>query len=179
MRADLQGQSGGCLMSVPLVADKEYWAKYARKIADGLGLRGWRIALSDNASPEDCYAQAIWHDDHTMTVLALSAEWETLDPTQQRLTIVHEMIHVTQTRLTAIVANEVHGALGNAAGGMVWGAYKRETEMQADSLSEALAQHFPLPSPPATDAVATTTPTTLTPAVSHTTIGFGPPMKAA
>jgi hypothetical protein len=115
---------------------REPWAPYVRQIADTLHLKDWEILISPQAPAGDetiASIQPIYG--RKSALLRLSDGFLTDSATDQRHTLVHELIHCHAAPLQRLLESEEH---------MTAGA-RQAIEYCVDGLADAIAPLLPLP----------------------------------
>lgn len=126
--------------------EREYWQKYARKLANKMGLRDYIVTVSatiddDGNSGASCQCTygrrsiRIW----------LSHYFFDLGPSEQRQTIVHELCHA----IMRPVADVAHKNLENETKErhvLFYSLLKEAEEHATDHFAMVIAQFMPLPS---------------------------------
>ena len=131
------------------VENKEYWEQYLRTLADQMGLRDWRIELSDEyPEKEDAAAQVNCVYGRKLAHIRLAKEWGTYSKEEQRHYLVHELVHPHIEPMFCMVENDMKGVLGNQAYEVLIWPYRRTMEFTVDGLASVIASFIPLPDVP-------------------------------
>ena len=109
-----------------------------------LGLDHWNIAVQFAPCSDDAKAEC-WRSSHQYQAkLRFSDDWFDASPEEQRLTLIHELLHCHQ-RPVWEAWSTAEAALGMTA----WGIFSRIAEIAeetaVDGLARAIAPLFPLP----------------------------------
>ena len=125
---------------------------YVRDVADRMGLRDWRFAVSDapGDEPENavdgarCATFAGTFGRRYGYLWVNMEYWRAATPEERRQTIVHELLHAHQHGAREIVLQltTVHPARTAAA---LRGVYDTQVEYAIDAVADALALAMPLP----------------------------------
>jgi hypothetical protein len=115
---------------------RQSWLPYARDLADRLGLRDWRVAVSDDP-PEDPGATASIEcvEGRRLAILRLSDRFLAGRPADQRQTVTHELIHCHLAPLDQVVM----------AAGLSDPWVRVILEYAIDGLAAAVAPMLPIP----------------------------------
>lgn len=117
-------------------------ARYARTVADRLGLRDWRFDVLDADAEPGTFATVRVFDEKRHADLRLCAEWDALPAAQRRESLVHEVLHC-HLRGVAAVAREARTHLPPAAADIAEAVLRVEVELAVDALAHALAPLMP------------------------------------
>lgn len=125
-------------------------ASYLRTLADALLLRDWSIALDRNTTDDGCRASVSIHSQKLSATVTLCAAWLAETVEQQRLTLVHELLHAHTGRVCRVMTRL---AKLNAGDDVRYAnsALDEEEETLVDTLARLLAPALPLP-PEVSDA---------------------------
>lgn len=109
-----------------------------------LNLGNWKVTILTDVAPEDRYADIEPNDQAQTANLRVGNLFWAQKPEEQRLTIVHELIHLHLCRLDQAV-DRLEPVLGSAAWAPWAGVYEDAYERATDSIAEILAPHLDLP----------------------------------
>lgn len=109
-----------------------------------LNLGNWKVTILNDVAPEDRYADIEPNDQAQTANLRVGNLFWAQKPEEQRLTIVHELIHLHLCRLDQAV-DRLEPVLGSAAWAPWAGVYEDAYERATDSIAEILAPHLDLP----------------------------------
>lgn len=109
-----------------------------------LNLSNWKVTILTDVAPEDRYADIEPNDQAQTANLRVGNLFWAQKPDEQRLTIVHELIHLHLCRLDQTV-DRLEPVLGSAAWAPWAGVYEDAYERATDSIAEILAPHLDLP----------------------------------
>jgi hypothetical protein len=124
--------------------DRAALSLYVRWVADELELRDWTINLSAELPPEGCHALVTSTYGRKLATIKFEDDFRSLDPEQQRHTVVHELVHCHLESATNIVLNDLEEYLGKTADQVFWNGFKRQIEYGVDGIASAIAKHMPL-----------------------------------
>jgi hypothetical protein len=115
---------------------RQSWLAYTRDLAERLGLRDWRVAVSDDP-PEDPGATASIEcvEGRRLAILRLSDQFLAGRPAAQRQTMTHELIHCHLAPLDQVMM----------AAGLSDPWVRVILEYAIDGLAAAVAPMLPLP----------------------------------
>lgn len=119
--------------------------RYVRSLADSLGLKDWKIVVSEPRTDQDNAAEVVVPDGQRFAKLVLHAEWEKWKPEYLRSTIIHELLHCHFEDARNCVAKDPVKILGKPAATVLYEGFYRGLEHGVDALAEAIAPLFPLP----------------------------------
>lgn len=134
------------------------WAACEAYIADLLPrmrLAHWSILLERESCDDDSHAIIITNDTKYEARLYLHPKFQTYTPEAQRLTFLHELIHVHNRNVTTAI-DLIKPVFGSGVlFDTVVKAHNAAEESVADALSRVLAPFMPLPDIPPADAGTT------------------------
>jgi len=110
-----------------------------------LNLRNWKVTILTDVAPEDRYADIEPNDQAQTANLRVGNLFWAQKPDEQRLTIVHELIHLHLCRLDQTV-DRLEPVLGSAAWAPWAAVYEDVYERATDAIAEILATQVDLPS---------------------------------
>jgi hypothetical protein len=110
-----------------------------------LNLGNWKVTILTDVAPEDRYADIEPNDQAQTANLRVGNPFWAQKPEDQRLTIVHELIHLHLCRLDQTV-DRLEPVLGSAAWGPWAAVYEDVYERATDAIAEILAPQVDLPS---------------------------------
>lgn len=132
-------------MPSPSRATRDALGAYCRSIADSLGLRDWTLilnydepALSEENARIDCV-----YGRRTATIHWGESFW-TLSRSDQRNTVVHELIHIHLDAIASVVT-DMGEQLGDYVHSVVQDNHHRAIEFATDGLATAVSGRFSLP----------------------------------
>lgn len=117
--------------------------RYISDIGKEYGLTGWEIALSHDADDHNA-AQVACVYGRRIALLALSPDFATFPPEEQRRVILHELTHVHLDQVTTLVHDALPGLLGQPAFDAFIAGYRQAMEHSTDAIAAAIADKFPL-----------------------------------
>jgi hypothetical protein len=129
----------------------QYWSSYIWEVADQMGLRDWRIDIGvEGNSPDTQVAGADheWKEPYPHSQIRLAANWESQSAEDQRIGIVHELLHVMLIRITAVVEVDVKKIVGLETYTVLLANSMLEEEILCYKLSHLMASLYPLPELP-------------------------------
>ena len=110
-----------------------------------LNLGNWKVTILTDVAPEDRYADIEPNDQAQTANLRVGNLFWAQKPDEQRLTIVHELIHLHLCRLDQTV-DRLEPVLGSAAWAPWAAVYEDVYERATDAIAEILAPQVDLPS---------------------------------
>jgi len=110
-----------------------------------LNLGNWKVTILTDVAPEDRYADIEPNDQAQTANLRVGNLFWAQKPDEQRLTIVHELIHLHLCRLDQTV-DRLEPVLGSAAWAPWAAVYGDVYERATDAIAEILAPQVDLPS---------------------------------
>ena len=110
-----------------------------------LNLGNWKVTILTDVAPEDRYADIEPNDQAQTANLRVGNLFWAQKPDEQRLTIVHELIHLHLCRLDQTV-DRLEPVLGSAAWAPWAAVYEDVYERATDAIAEILAPKVDLPS---------------------------------
>jgi hypothetical protein len=110
-----------------------------------LNLGNWKVTILTDVAPEDRYADIEPNDQAQTANLRVGNLFWAQKPQEQRLTIVHELIHLHLCRLDQTV-DRLEPVLGSAAWAPWAAVYEDVYERATDAIAEILATQVDLPS---------------------------------
>jgi hypothetical protein len=110
-----------------------------------LNLGNWKVTILTDVAPEDRYADIEPNDQAQTANLRVGNLFWAQKPNEQRLTIVHELIHLHLCRLDQTV-DRLEPVLGSAAWAPWAAVYEDVYERATDAIAEILATQVDLPS---------------------------------
>lgn len=118
--------------------------RYARLLADEVGLRDWQIKVS----PEPCDPSSSAHVTiaygRKLATISVPDDFRDQAPEEQRNSVVHELVHCHFESMANAVQNDLVELLGRPADGLFFASFRRQYEYGTDAVAEALARHLPL-----------------------------------
>lgn len=117
---------------------------YVAACLPALNLSTWKITILTDVAPEDRYADIEPNDQAQTANLRVGNLFWSQKPAEQRLTVVHELIHLHLCRLDQAV-DRLEPVLGSAAWTPWAGVYEDAYERATDSIAEILAPQVALP----------------------------------
>ncbi len=118
--------------------------EYTRQIAVAMGLGGWIIEETEAPATEGCLAEIEPTYGQRHAKLSLCKEWDTLDPVEQRDTIVHELLHVHLSHLTQL-AHDIVETVDEGATKAARASLSLAEEYAVDAMATAWSPYMPLP----------------------------------
>jgi len=117
---------------------------YVNKAAAILGLSHWKVEVSKHPAESDSWADVEVSDNLWNATIRLSADFWTLDPSEKRRVIAHELIHIHYAGVERAV-EALNGVLGTEAFTLLQNVFDVEAERAADALSTPLSRLLPNP----------------------------------
>jgi hypothetical protein len=118
---------------------KQAFLPYARSVADSMRLRDWDLKIKEDPPSANCLA-SIWAATFSNDAsICLSESFLDQSPEEQRLTLVHELIHLYFSRMNDTCVRELDEASRRAFG--------QDFENGIKELAKSIAPFYPLPDP--------------------------------
>jgi hypothetical protein len=128
---------------MPARIDKhEAVARWIEQAKTQLGLGEWRITISREPAADDCYAETQLHDQSQNATIALAHKFWSMSPDEQRVTLVHELLHLDTWRCSQMV-DRLKDVLGSIPWTMFEPLWEDEWERLIDRQAVRIAQQFP------------------------------------
>lgn len=133
------------------MTEKQYrsLARYAGRIAKELRLDHIDLSLKSEGPGETKAGDAALasfegtYGRHS-GVIRVSHDFDHFPPEEQRIAILHELIHCHTEQIREYARISLMGALGREAYEVFWSGYTQQDELFTDALATALAPRFPL-----------------------------------
>lgn len=124
-------------------------AKYAGMVADGLGVGHLHISLhpeSPGEAKDGSAAAASWEGTYgrNQGVIRVNPAFDTYPPEEQRVVIVHELLHAHTEALREHVRTSLAPVLGQSVFDVFMAGFTQHDERFTDALATAIAPSFPL-----------------------------------
>lgn len=103
-----------------------------------LEMADWRIKLSDEQPPDDCYAVVRPVEGQKIAHIEICAEFFDLDDRTRRRVLLHELAHCLSRDATQIMQNALPGLLGQPTFSALWEPYRLAVEVMTDTLAQIL-----------------------------------------
>jgi hypothetical protein len=132
------------VVCVPALLTPVEIARYARRVADLLGLRDYIVSVDDRSPPAGQIAECVTQDGRAEVLLRFCDSFGFLPPDEQRHAVVHELLHPHFDRPARVVADTAP-LIEDAAYAILVAGYRRHVEIAVDTLAAALAPMMPLP----------------------------------
>jgi hypothetical protein len=110
-----------------------------------MGLRDWAVFVEHDPSKSDTWAQVQIPDGRREVHILFCADFEQLEPDDQRHAIVHELVHPHLARIWSTVEDGAQESLGGVALRMFLQTVRRDLEHSVDALAAIIASHMPEP----------------------------------
>jgi hypothetical protein len=124
------------------------FAEWIRFVANTLGLTEWSISYTSGDVPDDVIAQVIVPHGRREAGITLGAKFYADDPSNQRETIVHELLHCHFADLDELQRDSLPSLIGQPAFTVYENAVDLVIEHGIDALSVAIAASGVIPLPP-------------------------------
>lgn len=116
--------------------------EYVTRASAILGLSHWKIEVSKHPCEEDSWADIEVSNNLWTATMRVSAEFWTLDPSEKRRVIAHELLHVHYSGAERAVES-LDGVLGREGYDIISNIFDVEVERAADALSTPVARLLP------------------------------------
>jgi hypothetical protein len=110
----------------------ELWLKTATQI---VGLAHWEITVSDDAAPDDAWADIDPHSLNPSATLRIGSGFDSQTPQKQTLILAHEISHLILAPLDRYISH-----LEGQHGGVWWGAWEPGYNDHHEQTTEAIAR---------------------------------------
>lgn len=107
-----------------------------------LGLNEWRITVSKEPASDDSYAETSIHEQSQNATVHLAHKFWSMTPEEQRITLVHELIHLDTWRCSEMV-DRLEDAIGSVAWAIYEPLWEDEWERLVDRHATRIANQFP------------------------------------
>lgn len=118
--------------------------EYVTRLQPFMRLEHWEIEILPGAARGGNYADVHTIDGRRWARIGLCAEWEELDPEDERLYLVHEMLHIHQAMMSSFVTEGLGDHMAPPALAVLVDGFNRQLEYMTDTLSHVVAPHLPL-----------------------------------
>lgn len=134
-----------------MMTDKQYrsLAKYAGQVAKELGLAHFNLSIHDEhvgetADGDTAAASFEGTYGRYCGVIRVNRNFDQYAPEDQRIYIVHELLHAHTEHLREFARTALIGTVGRDAFEVFWAGYRQQDELFTDALATAIAPKFPL-----------------------------------
>lgn len=129
--------------------DRKVLSEYVRWVADVIGLRDWTFELLPSEALEDTdggktLASCATADGRRFAVIRFDRGFKDTSPTDQRDTVVHELVHCHLSNLQWQFENDLKVHLAPHVFMALNASFERNVELAVDALAGAIAKHLPL-----------------------------------
>lgn len=124
--------------------DRKELHRYIRWVADAMELRDWTLVLSRIDAEDGDNGHINLTYGRKLATIRLCSDFRTMEPEQQRHTIVHELVHCHLEPAHNMVGNDLEKMLGKPADQVFYDGFRRQAEYATDALASAIAKHMPL-----------------------------------
>lgn len=118
--------------------------RYIRWVANALGLRDWTFELLKDPCDDDCWAVCSPTYGRKLAKLSFSSDFRGHDPSSQRATVVHELLHCVFAAEQDHVRTHLPRHLAQSTYDVFQDTYRQMHEYAIDGLAVAIAPHMPL-----------------------------------
>lgn len=116
---------------------------YVNKASAILGLSHWKVEVSKNPCEEDSWADIEVSENLWNAKMRVSSEFWTLDNSEKRRVIAHELLHVHYAGAERAIES-LEGVLGREGYEIISNVFNVEVERAADALSTPVSRLLPL-----------------------------------
>lgn len=116
--------------------------EYVNRASGILGLAHWKVEVSKHPCEEDSWADIEVSDNLWTATLRVSAEFWTLDNSEKRRVIAHELLHVHYAGAERAIES-LEGVLGREGYEIISNVFNVEVERAADALSTPVSRLLP------------------------------------
>lgn len=125
--------------------EREAISAYIREVADQLGMKDWRVELSDDRPDEaSSSAQVVIAYGMKRAKIRIGENWDTDSPDERRNTIVHELVHCHIDAIEKAFMS-VRQTMGRDAYEVARDSVRDAVEWATDAIATAIDPFFPLP----------------------------------
>jgi hypothetical protein len=125
--------------------DRRIVERYARRVADEIGLRDWGVQFNwRSPAPDGDGGSVSWPEGRTEAVIRLSPSFRDFEPAEQRYVIVHELVHCHFAPMQDTVEEDLQPHLSRPTYDLYSRSFRRALEYGVDATAKALAAHMPL-----------------------------------
>lgn len=118
--------------------------KYARQLADLLGLRDWTINLMHEFADDTADASILTVYGQKVANVYLAEDWESFSPERQRSVMIHELLHCHINAVREPV-DHIQDIVGTMVYQPLFNSVTQRLEFAVDGITLAIAQYYPLP----------------------------------
>lgn len=115
---------------------------YVNRASGILGLAHWKVEVSKHPCEEDSWADIEVSDNLWTATLRVSSEFWTLDNSEKRRVIAHELLHVHYAGAERAIES-LEGVLGREGYEIISNVFNVEVERAADALSTPVSRLLP------------------------------------
>jgi len=119
-------------------ARREAYEKYARDVADRMGLRDWEVRVSEHRPEKGIAARLHATEGRKYAWIAFGKCFYKLSPEKQRQTVVHELVHIHFTPMHLPLFDGMESELARKF-------YVSAFEYGVDAIADIIAPSMPLP----------------------------------
>lgn len=133
-------EPGERVLSEPQRLYVEGWLRAA---GDLLGLRDWRITATAFVAQNGAHASTFIRDRSDAIEVAVSREFPSRRPDEQRETLIHELLHPHFHRVTQLASELIEHELGKRTEAVIDAAVAFQEELAIERLAKAIAPFYP------------------------------------
>jgi hypothetical protein len=118
---------------------------YINQVAPLLGLDGWKFEIKGNPECKEALAEIMPTECRKTAVICFSDSFFEKDKEEQRMTVVHELLHCCFAHPCDIIRMDLWETrqLSQQAYEIMFSTFRRAMEYSVDSLATAIAQFMP------------------------------------
>lgn len=125
--------------------DRKAVERFARSVADEIGLRDWQVGFNWNRPAEEGDGGNVdWVEGRRSIVIRLNESFKDYDADEQRYVIVHELVHAHFAQMQDTVEEDLQPHLSRPTYDIYSRSFRRAFEYGIDAVSHALADRLPL-----------------------------------
>jgi hypothetical protein len=105
-----------------------------------LGLPHWDIWVAVKPCSNNAHASILPEDQRHIASINLSRDWINLEPAEQAMVLLHEVLHVSHHRLTNVMRLDARHGMSQKRYDHLAECSRREAELMVDQLATALTK---------------------------------------
>ncbi len=123
-------------------SQRAYIEAWLRSAADRLALRDWRIRVSAYIAHDQALASSFIRDRADESEIAVGRDFAQRSPDDQRVSLVHELLHPHFHRVSRLAFELIEDELGRRTEAVIQVAVRSAEELTIERLARALAPSF-------------------------------------
>ena len=118
--------------------------KYVQEIAQAFGLRDWQLYVHFDEDLGDAAAATSCISNRKVAHIKFSTDFFALPLDEQRMVVLHELLHVHMWQITDFTEDAVCDLIGKPAASVFIEAVRRLDEQATDAIAQAISPRYPL-----------------------------------